>query len=113
MNTIKVRFTDIRRWAASQLTGLAMTIYNDDDVSLIDWDEFEEWCKMAKPYVNAFCDLSEPSQEGLDEITQEIDGLLFELGFDAIINSFDDPVANAWKKLIPTQQAKQADTNEH
>ena len=107
MNTIKVRFTDIRRWAASQLTGLAMTIYNDDehaDVSMLK----DAYANMENVYIQSFDDWrnDEATQEGLDEIVKELD-------FDTIINSFDDPVANAWKKLIPTQQAKQADTNEH
>ena len=56
MNTIKVRFTDIRRWAASQLTGLAMTIYGDteslDDYIMpgIECEDTDNPWKLVKRY---------------------------------------------------------------
>ena len=77
MNTIKVRYTDLKRWVASQLIGLAMTIYNDDDQPD---DNLLKYAAMENVYIQSFDDWrnSESTIEGLTEIAKELDEMLQE-----------------------------------
>ena len=79
MNTIKVRFTDIRRWAASQLTGLAMTIYNDDEQP--DDNALKDaYANMENVYIQSLTDWCNDvnTQNGLLEIARKMDVLFLE-----------------------------------